>query len=115
MMIKSSEVDKLTKAEIKERLQKMEEAGKLGKPKKKMKTSKKVLFLAFAIAVSLIIFAMIMVTLEKDTSTLEILATAGVGVLPIMYGIYSHSNTKINLKHMEEDYDPNYDENNGLY
>lgn len=112
-MITSNDVDKLTKAEIKKRLEIMEE--QKGKPKRRMKTSKKILFLAFFIAIVLILFTMAMIALGKDTQTLEILATAGVGVLPVMYGIYTHSNTKINLQHMKEDYDPNYDENNGLY
>lgn len=85
------------------------------KKRKRMKSGKKALFLAFGICIVLMIFAMAMIFLEKDTSSLQILATAGVGILPIMYGIYAHSNTKINLKHMEENYDPNYDENQGIY
>lgn len=83
--------------------------------RKRMKSGKKALFLAFVICILLMVFTMVMITLEKDTSSLEILATAGVGILPVMYGIYEHSNTKINLKHMEESYDPNYDEKHGIY
>lgn len=80
-----------------------------------MKSGKKALFLAFGICIVLMIFTMAMIFLEKDTSSLQILATAGVGILPIMYGIYEHSNTKINLKHMEENYIEDYDEKHGIY
>lgn len=80
-----------------------------------MKTGKRALCAGFAIAIVLIIFTMIMIYFEKDTNSLAILATAGVGILPIMYGIYDKSQRMINLKHMEENYNPNYDEENGLY
>lgn len=83
--------------------------------RKRMKSGKKALFLAFGICIVLIIFVMAMIFLGKDTSSLQILATAGVGILPVMYGIYENYSTKINLKHMEENYDPNYDENHGIY
>lgn len=83
--------------------------------KKRMKSGKKALFLAFVICILLMVFTMAMIFLEKDTSSLQILATAGVGILPIMYGIYEHGNTKINLKHMEENYEPDYDEKHGIY
>ena len=85
------------------------------KKRKRMKSGKKALFLAFVICILLMVFTMVMIALEKDTSSLEILATAGVGILPVMYGIYEHSNTKINLKHMEENYEPDYDEKHGIY
>lgn len=80
-----------------------------------MKFGKKALAAAFTIAVILIIFTMVMIYLDKDTTSLTILATAGVGVLPVMYGIYDHYNTKINLKHMEKNYIDNYDEEKGIY
>lgn len=115
-MLRSSDVKNMTKKEIEDKLKEIEEReSATKKPKKKMKTSKKALYTAFLIAIILIIFTMAMIFMDKDNGSLEILATAGVGCLPIMYGIYSHNNTKINLKHMEEDYDPNYNENNGIY
>lgn len=83
--------------------------------KKRMKTGKKVLAAAFALCSILIIFTMIMICMDKDTTSLSILATAGVGILPVMYGIYDNFNTKINLKHMEKNYNPNYDEERGIY
>lgn len=90
-------------------------ARKARRRKRKMKSGKKALFLAFGICTVLLIFTMGMIYLQRDTTSLSILATASVGILPIMYGIYDHSQTKINLKHMDENYDPNYDENHNLY
>ena len=91
---------------------------KESKPKRKrkrMKSGKKALFLAFGICAVLILFTMAMILLGKDTTSLTILATAGVGILPIMYGIYDKYETQINLKHMEKNYIPDYDERNGIY
>lgn len=85
------------------------------KKKKRMKSGKKALFLAFSICIILLIFTMSMIYLDKDTSSLGILATAGVGVLPVMYGIYDFNNTKINLKHMDENYIKDYDDERGIY
>ena len=83
--------------------------------RKRMKSGKKALFLAFGICAVLILFTMAMIFLGKDTTSLTILATAGVGILPIMYGIYDKHETQINLKHMEKNYIPDYDERNGIY
>lgn len=83
--------------------------------KRRMKTSKKALYIAFAICMLLIFFTMSMIWLNKDTTSLGILATAGVGILPIMYGIYERGSTKENLKHMEMNYTPDYDEKEGIY
>ncbi len=80
-----------------------------------MKSGKRALFSAFGICIILLSFTMVMIFLGKDTTSLTILAGAGVGILPIMYGIYDNNNTKINLKHMDEGYNPNYDEEKGLY
>lgn len=80
-----------------------------------MKFGKKILASAFTICTFLVLFTMAMIYMEKDTTSLTILAGAGVGILPVMYGIYDNYNTKINLKHMEENYIPNYDEEMGIY
>lgn len=82
---------------------------------RKMKSGKRALFLAFALCAVLIAFTMAMIFSGKDTTSLTILATSGVGILPIMYAIYTQSETKINLKHMEENYIENYDEKRGIY
>ena len=80
-----------------------------------MKTSKKVLFLATLLCLVLIVFSMVMTYLGRDSSALSILAGAGVAILPIMFGIYEKYETPVRLKHMEENYNPNYDEENNLY
>lgn len=85
------------------------------KPKRRMKTSKKALYIAFVICIVLILFTMAMIVLGKDTSSLGILATAGVGILPVMYAIYERGSTKEKLKHMEKNYNPNYDDEEGIY
>ena len=85
------------------------------KKKRRMKSGKRALFTAFGICIVLISFTMAMIYLEKDTTSLTILAGAGIGILPIMYGIYDHYNTKINLMHMEQNYIENYDDQEGIY
>lgn len=85
------------------------------KGRRKMKTGKKALYSAIVICITILFFTMAMIYLEKDTGSLSILATASVGILPVMYGIYDFNSTKINLKHMEENYIPNYDDKQGIY
>lgn len=84
-------------------------------PKKRMKTGKKTLFLAYGFSAALVIFTMVMIFMGNDTTSLTILATAGVGVLPIMYGIYEKFSTDISLESMEQNYIVDYDEKKGLY
>ncbi len=97
----------------------MEQLEKMLKVKKKerlrMKTGKKALYVYFYMCIILIAFTMAMIFLGKDTTSLTILAAAGVGGLPFMYNIYEKNNTPIKLKHMEMDYIPNYDEQEGIY
>ena len=82
--------------------------------KRKLKFGKKALVAAFAIDIILILFTMVMIYMGKDTTSLTILAGAGVGILPVMYGIYDYGNTKINMMHMEHNYISNYDEQEGI-
>lgn len=81
----------------------------------RMKTSKKALYVAFFIACVLMGFTMLAIWTGKDTTSLGILATAGVGILPIMYRIYERGSTKEKLKHMEKNYNPNYDDEERIY
>ena len=81
----------------------------------RMKTSKKALYIAFFIACVLMGFTMLAIWTGKDTTSLGILATAGVGILPIMYRIYERGSTTEKLKHMEKNYNPNYDDEEGIY
>ena len=105
-----------TKLSVKEQRRiSRKENKKLKKHKRKMKFGKKALVTGFTICIILLLFTMCMIVLGKDTTSLTILAGAGVGVLPILYGIYDHYSTKISIKHMEENYNPNYDEEKGIY
>lgn len=85
------------------------------KKKKKMKFSKKLLVAYFVVCAILILFTMVMIVMGKDTTSLTILAGAGVGCLAIMTGLYDHYDTKLNLKHMEKNYIPGYDEYKNQY
>lgn len=85
------------------------------KKKKKMKFSKKLLVSYFFVCAILILFTMVMIVMGKDTTSLTILAGAGVGCLAIMTGLYDHYETKLNLKHMEKNYIPGYDEYKNQY
>lgn len=83
--------------------------------KYRMQTKKKVLYIAFTIAVGLLVFTMYMLITERDSTTLGILAGAGVGILPFMYRIYERGSTEENLKHMEMNYIQDYDDKEGIY
>lgn len=112
-------MENLTETELKNALEAIQRNSKASKKKekrrrRKLKFGKKALVSAFLICGVLIAFTMAMIYLGKDTTSLTILAAAGVGILPIMYGIYDHYSTQISLLHMEKNYIPNYDEEEGL-
>lgn len=90
-------------------------SGNKAKDKKRMKTGKKAMWTGMFVCVVLIVFSMVMVVIDKDTNTTSLLAGAGVAAIPFLFGIYEKYSTEISLKHMEENYIPNYDEKNGLY
>lgn len=113
---------KLTKTEmeimrkalkIEEEPVKIEEP-KVKKKKRRLTTSKRALLIGFLMSIALILFAAWMVCTHRDTATVSIFAGAGVAVIPLMFGIYSHHSTQEKLVHMEHAYDPNYNENHGL-
>ena len=106
-------MEKLTTEEL-EQILKEKKANKRRR-RRRMKSGKRALFLAFYICAVLIAFTMAMIFQGKDTTSLTILATAGVGILPIFYGIYTNSQTKINLKHMEKNYIEDYDNKEDIY
>ena len=80
-----------------------------------MKTGKKAFWAGMFVALGLIVFSAVMVYMGKDTHTVSIFAGSGVVCVSILFGIYEKYSTQISLKHMEEDYNPNYDEERGLY
>ena len=83
--------------------------------KKRMKTSKKALFVYFISCGILVLFVMVMIYQGKDSSALNTLAEEGLKGLPIIYGIYQANSYFINKKHMDKNYIPNYDEQEGIY
>lgn len=85
------------------------------KSKKKMKTSKKAFWLGMTMSIGLIIFSAVMILMDKDTSTVSIFGGAGVACIPVLFGIYERYSNQLSLKHMEMDYNPNYDNDNNLY
>lgn len=101
-------MDNLTEKELKALL-------KQKKKKRRMKTGKKAFWAGMIMSIALIVFSAIMVVLDKDTQTVAIFAGAGVACIALLFGIYEKHSTKINLKHMEKNYIPNYDEERGLY
>lgn len=107
-------MEDLSVRELEELLEKKRKTARTTK-KKKMKTSKKVLLLATLLCLVLIIFSMAMTYLGRDSSALSILAGAGVAILPIMFGIYEKYETPVRLMHMEKNYNPDYDEEKGIY
>ncbi len=109
-------MEDLTVKDLEELIEvKKKTAKKTKRKKRKMKTSKKVLFLATVLCLALIIFSMAMTYLGRDSSALSILAGAGVAILPIMFGIYEKYETPVRLMHMEKNYNPDYDEEKGIY
>ena len=80
-----------------------------------MKTGKLAFVAGVTSCIILVVFAMVMVFLEKDTQTNAIFGGAGVVAITIMFGIYEKYSTDISLKHMEKNYIPDYDERERIY
>lgn len=104
--------EELTKEEIAE-LEAKKELEELNK--KRMTTSKFAFWLGFLFAFGLVIFSCVMIVINKDTPTVSVLGGAGVAAIPFLFSIYRKNSTAINLKHMELDYNPNYDDDHNLY
>lgn len=102
-------MDKYTEKELEEMLKEKR------KQKRRMKTGKKALLSYFIACSILVIFTMLMIYLERDSSALNTLAEVGLKGLPVVYGVYQANSYFINKKHMEQNYNPNYDEENNLY
>lgn len=85
------------------------------KKKRRMKFEKKSLIGVFFLCGILIAFTMLMIYQGKDTTSLAILATAGVGCIAFVYDRYEKYSNQINLMHMEKNYVSNYDEERGIY
>lgn len=85
------------------------------KKKRRMKFEKKSLIGVFFLCGILIAFTMWMIFQGKDTTSLTILAGAGVGCIAFVYERYEKYSNQINLKHMDMNYIPDYDERKGIY
>ena len=83
--------------------------------KKKMQTSKKLVWLALMWVVVIQIYVMVMIDKLGDTMSLGILATTVFAQFLTAIKLYFDYNAKINLKSMEMDFNPNYDDEEGIY
>lgn len=109
-----SEIEKM-RAILEMEETKLKNKGKRKRKRKKMKFEKKSLIGVFFLCGVLIAFTMLMIYQGKDTTSLTILATAGVGCIAFVYDRYEKYSNQINLMHMEKNYVPNYDEERGIY
>jgi len=83
--------------------------------KRKMKTSKKLLYIYFSWVLVIQTYVLFMVAKLQDTVSLAIITGAVFTEAVILYVGYLRYQYGINLKSMEINYDPNYDENRGVY
>ena len=85
------------------------------KPKRKMKTNKKFFMWLTIWAMIMQTYVLAMIVYLSDTSTLAIVAGVVFGEIVLFYLGFLKYSLDIDLKHMEENYNPNYDEENNLY
>ena len=95
----------------------MELAKELGyKPKKRrMKTSRKLLYIFAAWGLILQLYVLVMVWMLRDTMSLGIITGVAFAEMVVIYLGYLRYQYGINLKSMEMNYDPHYDDNQGVY
>lgn len=86
----------------------------MSKKKKRLQTIKLALWLFVVWCLAIQIYCLIMIWRTGDSTSLSILTGASVGELVAIFKIYSDHSTKEKLKHMEMNYDPNYNENNNI-
>ena len=95
-------------------LEKMLKEKKKNKKKRRMKTANKGLFFLIIWALIIQSYVMIMIAKLGDTTSLSILAGTAFTEAFGAYLAWLKYKEKINLKHMEKNYNPNYDEEEGL-
>lgn len=88
---------------------------KQSKRKKHMKTSKKAFWTYMIICAVILVYIMILLWFDKDSNTLSILAGTVVAAIAAVYKIYTDSSDKEKAIHMEKNYNPNYDKEEGIY
>lgn len=85
------------------------------KKRKRMTTSKKGFLLLTVWAMAIQTYVMIMIVKLQDTTSLAIITGVVFGEIIAFYLGYLKYSRDINLVHMDKNYNPNYDEENGLY
>jgi len=108
---------KLSDMTLEEKTELMHMAQELGyKPqKRKMKTSKKLLYIFLTWVILIQAYVLYMIVQLQDTVSLSIVAGVAFVEAIALYVGYLRYNYGINLKSMEMNYDPNYDDNKGVY
>lgn len=86
----------------------------LKKRRKRMATSKKVMWLFVTWCLVIQVFCLVMIWRTGDSAALSIFAGASVGELVAVYKIYSDNSKAEKLKHMEMNYNPQYNEEHGI-
>lgn len=102
---------------LEEKLEVVDYAKQLGyKPKKRrMKDSKKLLRALLIWTLFMQSYVMVMIVRLHDTQSLAIITGVVFLQATAAYLGYLKYNYGINIKAMEQNFDPNYDENNGVY
>ena len=85
------------------------------KPRRKMKTNKKFFMWLTIWAMIMQTYVLVMIVELRDTMTLGIVAGVVFGEIILFYLGYLKYALNIDLKHMDKNYNPNYDEENNLY
>ena len=85
------------------------------KPKKKMKTNKKFFIWLTLWAMLMQTYVLVMIIHLKDPMTLSIVAGVVFGEVVLFFLGFLKYTLNIDLKHMDKNYNPNYDEENNLY
>ena len=110
----SRQINDLTPSEKKEILELAQQMG-YKQQKRKMKTSKKTLWFFLIWALLIQTYVMVMIVELKDTASLAIITGVVFVEVVAAYLGYLRYSYGINMKSMELNYDPNYDENKGVY
>lgn len=89
--------------------------GKKDKPKRKMKTNKKFFVWLTIWAMLIQTYVLVMIIELRDPMTLGIVAGVVFGEVVLFFLGFLKYTLNIDLKHMDKNYNPNYDEENNLY
>lgn len=85
------------------------------KKRKRMKTNKKAFLLLTIWAMIIQTYVMVMIVRLKDTMSLSIITGVVFGEIIAFYLGYLKYSEKIDIKSMDMNFNPNYDEENNIY